>query len=242
MSELLVLQAIENGELTWDEQINISDYAYKISNHPGFASVKLKEEGSYTVKELFQAMAIHSANGATIALAEAVSGNEQAFVQQMNSTAQILGLKQTTFVNSTGLTNSDLGEYYSAGKPEDTNMMSASDLARLAAFIIEEYPDLLEVSKRREFDFQDETFGNSNWMLPGSEIDYLKNIDTEVTFDGIDGLKTGYTEIAGYCFTGTAMIGDRRFISVVMGTDNLEDRFLETKILFEEIKHKLHEN
>src|SRR5699024_8715692 len=136
MSELLVLEAIDDGIIHWKDEIQISEYAFTISNQPGFASVKLKKDKTYTVRELFYAMAIQSANGAAIALAEAVSGSEKEFVTSMNEKAKQLGLNDTVFVNSTGLTNHDLNGYYSTGSVDDTNKMSANDLAILAQTII----------------------------------------------------------------------------------------------------------
>ncbi len=236
MSELLVLEAIENGQLQWDDQIAISDYAYYISHQPGFATVELQQDTTYSVKELFTAMAVQSANGATIALAEAVGGNERDFVALMNEKAAELNLKDSIFVNSTGLTNSDLGDHISVGKPADSNKMSARDLAALATYTIDYYPELLETAKIKEFKLNDKTFSNSNWMLPGMKTDYIKE---DVTYPGVSGLKTGFTEDAGYCFTGSVEIEGERFISVVMGTPDLADRFMETKLLYEMMEKQI---
>ncbi|MGN8646826.1 D-alanyl-D-alanine carboxypeptidase family protein [Gracilibacillus sp. HCP3S3_G5_1] len=222
MSELLVLEAIDSGEIDWDSEVAISDYAYNISHHPGYASVDLTKEQRYTVKELFEAMAIHSANGATIALAEAVSGSEKHFVQQMNQRAQELQLENTEFVNSTGLDNLHLGDYYSVGSVEDTNTMSAHDLAMLAQYLIDRYPELLTIIERPEYRMNDRSYRNTNWMLEG-----------ELAFAGVDGLKTGYTDLAGYCFTGTIEREGVRLISVVMGTSSEIARFTETTALYE---------
>src|SRR5699024_10385260 len=115
----------------------ISDYADFISNHPGIASVHLQKKQKYTVRELFHAMAIRSANGAAIALAEAVSGSEKAFVKEMNQMADSLGLTQSHFVNSSGLNNKDLGKYSATGGRRDTKMMSARDVAVLAKTLIQ---------------------------------------------------------------------------------------------------------
>ncbi|WP_163581013.1 D-alanyl-D-alanine carboxypeptidase family protein [Gracilibacillus saliphilus] len=222
MTELLVLEAIENGELKWERDVEISDYAYTISRQPGYASVDLSKERDYTVAELFQAMAIHSANGATIALAEELAGSEEVFVQQMNQRAQELQLEDTQFVNSTGLDNLHLGDYYSVGSVDDTNMMSAQDLAKLAEHLITTYPELLETSNQPTYFLNNREYDNTNWMLKG-----------DLAFDGVDGLKTGYTDLAGYCFTGTVERNGVRLISVVMGTSSEIERFIETARLYE---------
>ncbi|MEI3613747.1 D-alanyl-D-alanine carboxypeptidase family protein [Pseudogracilibacillus sp. SO30301A] len=236
MTELLILEAIEEEVLRWEDTTKISDYAYTISNHPGFSSVLLEQDQTYTMEELFHAMAIRSANGATIALAEAMSGSEKEFVALMNERARELGLEDTHFVNSTGLTNDDLQGFHSTGLLDDKNMMSANDLATLTKYIIDRFPDLLEVTKLKEFDFQGETYTNSNWMLTGTEVDF---IDVDVTYDGVDGLKTGFTEEAGYGFTGTVQMGDVRVISVIIGTEEIEDRFLETIMLYEAVEEQM---
>lgn len=238
MTELLILEAIELGSLNWDDVIPISDYAYLISNYPGYASVQLRQDKDYTAKELFNAMAIRSANGATIALAEAVGMNEKHFVTQMNEKAKQLELHDTNFVNSTGLTNIDLLKYHSVGTTADSNMMSARDLAILAKHILNNFPELIEVTQRTELNFQDKTYANSNAMLPGLLIDWLNE---DLTFQGVDGLKTGFTGDAGYGFTGTVKINERRFISVIIDTEEYEDRFVETKTLYNAILEQLEE-
>ena len=238
MTELLILEAVEEGILRWEDTTEISEYAFVTSNHPGLSSVLLRQDEVYTIQELFHAMAIRSANGATIALAEARSGSEKEFVSLMNERAHELGLEDTYFVNSTGLTNDDLQGYHSTGSLDDKNMMSANDLAVLTKHVIERFPELLEITKKKEFGFQEKTYTNSNWMLPGTEVDF---IDIDVTYDGVDGLKTGFTDEAGYGFTGTVQMNNTRVISVIIGTKEIEDRFLETIALYEAIKEQTRE-
>ncbi|GAB2534737.1 D-alanyl-D-alanine carboxypeptidase family protein [Gracilibacillus alcaliphilus] len=223
MTELLVLEAIEAGQINWEDEVTVSDYALAISNHPGFASVGLREDETYTVRELFAAMAIHSANGATIALAETVSGSEKEFVQAMNQKAAELGLEQSSFVNSSGLDNHLLGEYYSTGSADDTNTMSANDLASLAVYLLQQFPEVLEVMKQADYIKGDQSYPNTNRMLQG-----------ELAYNGVGGLKTGYTDIAGYCFTGTVERDGIQLISVVTGTSSEMQRFADTAALYDE--------
>ncbi|MCZ0702378.1 D-alanyl-D-alanine carboxypeptidase (penicillin-binding protein 5/6) [Natronobacillus azotifigens] len=230
MSELIVLEAIEAGELDWETDVTISDYAYAISHHPGYASVHLVKDQTYTVDELFQAMAIHSANGATIALAEAVSGSEELFVQQMNQRANELGLEASIFVNSTGLDNRHLGEFFSVGTIDDTNKMSAQDLATLARYLINHHPSLLAITSQPQYLANNREYINTNLML-ADHVSYL----------GVDGLKTGYTNLAGYGFTGTVEQNGVRLVSVVMGTDSIMQRFIETEKLYEQAFHQLNQ-
>jgi len=230
MVEYLALQAIAQNRLSWNSRVPVSHYAYYVSSHPGFAHVPLQEGASYTVKELYDAMAIDSANGAAVALAKKIGGTEKHFVGMMNQTAGEMGLDHTHFVNGTGLNNKDLGKYYSVGSPTDENKMSARDLAHLARNLIQKYPEVLNISKKAVAVFNENQtkaykYYNTDWMLPGRGIE-------DVSYSGVDGLKTGYTEEAGYCFTGTAIRSDVRMISVVMGTQTKKARFKETMKLF----------
>lgn len=225
MTELLVLEAIHNHKISWNQTVKISDYVNFISNHPGYASVHLQKGQPYTVRKLLDAMAIHSANGAAIALAETVAGSEKSFVTEMNAKAQQLGLTHSHFVNSSGLDNSDLGQYYSVGVPSDTNIMSANDLALLARQLIRTFPEILKVTVHSNVTINGQTYPNSNWMLPTLNRNNMG-------FAGVDGLKTGYTDVAGHCFVGTVQKNNKRFISVVMGASSSSEAFSETTRLY----------
>ncbi len=228
MSEYLVHEAVDKGKLKWDQKIKVSEYAYKVSQDASLSNVALENGGSYTVKELYEAMAIFSANGATIALAEAIAGKEVDFVKMMNDKSKELGLKNYKFVNSTGLTNKDLKGMHPEGTTADEeNKMSAKDVATLAQHLIKDYPKVLDTAKipKKEFRPEKEKFAmsNWNWMLKGLVKEY----------DGVDGLKTGSTPEAGDCFTGTVERNGMRFISVVIKTSSHTARFDETKKLYD---------
>lgn len=231
MSEYLVLEAVENGKITWDSQVTVSEFAHKISQDTSLSNVPLELGGKYTAKELYEAMAIYSANGATIALAEFIAGSESNFVKMMNEKGKELGLGegQYRFVNSTGLNNADLlGKHPDGTSETDENMMSASASAKLAFYILKEYPEVLETSKIPKKVFQEGgqypvNMDNWNWMLPSLVYQY----------EGMDGLKTGSTPTAGYCFTGTAKRGDFRLISVVIGSKSMQGRFDDTRKLLD---------
>lgn len=219
MTEALVLDSIQNGELNWEDSIVASGYAAQV----GGAEMGLVEGQTLMVKELFDAMAIHSANDATVALAEHVAGSEAEFVDRMNRKAQEIGLSdQTNFANSTGLPSDDLESYATAAAEGDT-VMTAEDVALLARYLIETHPEVLKVTKKASASLEGEPdlLRTTNEMLPGQRFGTKGN----------DGLKTGYTKQAGYCFTGTTVIDGRRFITVVMGASTPEARFEETKKL-----------
>ncbi len=133
----------------------------------------------------------------------------------MNEKAKQLQLSnQTSFVNATGL----------ADEKNEESQMTALDAAKLAQHLIKNYPNILEISKLTSFNLRGTTVNTTNKMLhPSNKILY---------FQGVDGFKTGFTDAAGYCFTGTAKQDGKRMISVVMGTSNSSQRFIETKKLF----------
>ncbi|QMV44284.1 D-alanyl-D-alanine carboxypeptidase family protein [Cohnella cholangitidis] len=222
MTELLVLDAVQAGELSWSEPVVASEYAAQV----GGAGMDLTAGQSATVKELFQAMAIHSANDATIALVEYIAGSEAEFVERMNVKAREIGLSENThFANATGLTSVDLDSFATAATDGET-MMTAEDVALLARNLIETHPEVLKVTKEASAfvavgNGKQTDLKTTNEMLPGQRFGTKGN----------DGLKTGYTERAGYCFTGTTVIDGRRFITVVMGASTPEARFEETKKL-----------
>ncbi|EJR00978.1 D-alanyl-D-alanine carboxypeptidase [Bacillus cereus MC118] len=229
MSEYLVNEAVAKGKLKWDQKVKVSEYAYNISQDRSLSNVPLRNGESYTVKELYEAMAIYSANGATIALAEAVAGKEVDFVKMMNDKSKEFGLKNYKFVNSTGLTNKDLKGHHPEGTtPDEENKMSARDVAILAQRLIQDFPKTLDIAKISKKVFREGTpdrieMPNWNWMLKGLIKEY----------EGVDGLKTGSTPEAGDCFTGTIERNGMRFISVVIKTKSHTARFDETKKLYD---------
>ncbi len=220
MTEYMVLEAVKEGKLKWDQKVKINEYVHKLSAAPGLSNVGLTQGEDYTVKELYEAMAIHSGNAATVALAEVLSGTEKNHVEKMNKKAAELGLKDYKFVNSSGLNNRDLLGQHPAGGPEEENVMSARSLARLAYLLLKDYPEVLDTASVPALKFRDgREYKNFNWMLPGLIYQY----------DGVDGLKTGSTDFAGYGFTATAMKNGQRFISVIMKADSKDSRFSETR-------------
>ncbi|GIO24003.1 D-alanyl-D-alanine carboxypeptidase family protein [Oceanobacillus sp. J11TS1] len=229
MTEYLVWEAVENGDISWDTTTEISDYAYSISADTSFSGVGLKQQQEYTVKELYEAMAINSDNATTIALAELIAGSEGNFVKMMNKKGEELGLPEFKFVNSTGLDNESLGDNYPEGTgPNDTNLLSARSAAILGTALVNDYPEALDISSIPTTEFDGQEIDNWNYMLD-HDAEYLK----QYHYEGVDGLKTGFTDLAGYCFTGTAERDGRRLISVVMKTTSDTERFEETAKLLD---------
>lgn len=228
MTEYLVLEKIKDGEIDWEDTTEISDYPYWISGNDDFSGVGLVQNKEYTVKSLYEAMAIYSDNGTSVALAELIAGSEGDFVKLMNEKAEEFGMTNSKFVNATGLDNETLdGRHPEGTKKDESNLMSARDAAILAYHIVNDHPEALEISSIPETDFDGQKIRNYNWMLK-HDASFLKPF----YYEGMDGLKTGNTELAGYTFTGTAERDDKRLIAVIMKTKNEEERFNETaKIL-----------
>ncbi len=232
MSEYLILEAVANGRISWEQSVPISDHVRQLSLYRALSNVPLRQDEVYSVKELYESVAIYSANASTIAIAELIAGSETAFVQMMNDKAEELGLEDYKFVNTTGLNNRDLLGNHPAGGSEEENMMSARSTALLAYHLLKDYPEVLDTAsiptKWFKEDTEDRIFmENWNWMLPG--VPQGQNLK----YEGIDGLKTGYTREAKNAFTGTAKRGDTRLISVVMRTESRDARFNETRKLLD---------
>lgn len=221
MTELLVLEAIASKQHTWDENVSVSHYAAGI---PG-SQMGIEAGESYSLKQLFDSLIIHSANDAAVAIAEHLSGSETEFVRLMNAKAKAIGLSnKTVYANASGLTSDDLQDFPEAASSSNT-MMTAQDAAKLTRWLLQNYPDVLEVSSQKEIALPQRqvSLRTTNLMLPGEAHAYR----------GADGFKTGYTRQAGYCFTGTAQRGGSRLISVVMGADDSDERFTETRKLLD---------
>lgn len=223
MTELLILDGIRSGSHTWDEKVTVSSSA---SQAPG-KGLGLSQGEKVTLRELFISMSVYSANDATIALAEHFAGTEEEFVQRMNRKAKQIGLStRTSFRNATGV--DDHSRIPSTpGLFAQGNRMTANDTAKLAAHLINQHPEILNISSLSQFKLagRDLYLSNPNWMLPSLGGPY--------SYEGTDGLKAGYTDSAGYCFTGTAEKGGTRLIAVVLGTHSIEARFEETRELFD---------
>ena len=216
MTEYIVLNEIKNGRMKWEDIISVHPEA--ANTDPSESQIYLAAGDQHSVRDLYIAMAVGSANDATKALAIQVSGSLDAFIEKMNATAAELGLSTAHFTSVTGF--------------EDTTVMSAGDIARLSRHILLEHPDFLEFSSIQEYKFRErdtKPMVNFNYML-GSNVnnEFLKHL----AYEGVDGMKTGFINAAGYNFTGTVKKGDIRYISVVMDTATKDARFYETAKLY----------
>ena len=223
--EYILFEEIAAGNISWDKEVSVSDHAYQVSQNYELSNVPLRSDDTYTIKELYEAMAIYSANGATIAIAEAIAGSEPEFVDRMIETVESFGVTDATLVNATGLNNKYLQDnLYPGSSDSDENMMSARSAAIIANHILTDYPEILEIASTPTKTFREGTVDavnmvNWNWMLPGMLFER----------ENVDGLKTGTTDLAGATFAGTAKEDGRRLITVVLNSgDDKSTRFVET--------------
>ncbi|MDO7908709.1 D-alanyl-D-alanine carboxypeptidase family protein [Paenibacillus sp. JX-17] len=224
MTEYIVADQIKQGKHKWSDVVTVGENAAQSIG----SRIFLAKGDQHTIEQLYIAMAVGSANDATVALAEYISGSEENFVKLMNETAKKMGMKNTVFINSTGLDRADMPAKYRPDTDKET-LMTARDASILATRIIQDHPDFNKYTTIQNYKFRDRDASpivNWNWMLEAN-----KNVTNfkQFAYEGLDGLKTGHTSNAGNCFTGTAVRNGVRLISVVFGADTEAHRFTETK-------------
>lgn len=230
MTIYLTLQAIKEGKLSWSQKVTAPAAAIANTSNSEFANVPLLKGHRYTIRQLYQATLIESANGAAMTLAQAVGGKQKTFIDEMNAQARQWHLTATHFYTSCGLANQDVGNLaYPGASGKAQNYASAQAVATIAQHLITDFPQVLQTTKIRTMNFVDgskvTTMTNWNKMLPGQPYASRRFV--------LDGLKTGTTDEAGACFTGTTVIKNRRVITVVLGADNDEARFRQTEKLLD---------
>ncbi len=228
----LTLTALKNKKLTWQTKIEPAPAIIKVANNSEYSNVPLKKGHLYTIRQLFQATLIESANGAAMCLAQAVAGSQQAFVKKMRAQLKDWGINDAKIYTVCGLPNGNLGkDAYPGINKNAENTMSAKDMAIVAKKLISTYPAVLKTTRIAHMNFKDgkktTPMANFNWMLKG-----LSQYDPTLK---VDGLKTGTTDAAGACFTGTIKKEGSRIITVVMGARHRDGtdpaRFIQTKKL-----------
>ncbi|HPT86722.1 MAG TPA: D-alanyl-D-alanine carboxypeptidase family protein [Bacillota bacterium] len=203
MTMLLIMEAVESGRIGWDEKIVTS----KAAAGMGGSQIYLKEGEEMTLREMFKAIAVVSANDASTAIAEHLYGSDIDFVEAMNNRAQKLKLKNTHFANETGL-------------PDPEHYSSAYDLAVISRELLK-YPEVLKFT--------------SIWMDSLRDGKFILRNTNELirVYRGADGLKTGHTSEAKYCLAATAKKGDFRLLSVILGAESDAARVAQTKRLLD---------
>lgn len=207
MTLLLSFEAIDRGELSYDELIPVSDRASGM----GGSQVFLRSGLSYRAEELLKSIAVCSANDSCVAMAERVAGSEEAFLERMNARARELGMENTLFANCTGL-------------PKEPQYSCAKDVAAMLHELLmhEKYFELTKI-------------WTENFRHPDGGETLITNTNKLIRFyKGCDGGKTGFTNEAGFCLAATAKRGEMRLISVVIGAENAKSRNACVSTLFDE--------
>ena len=187
---IIIMEKLNNGDITLDEVVTVS----KNASGMGGSQIYLETGEKMSIRDLIKGITMASANDATVAMAERIAGSESKFVEMMNAKVKDLGLKNTHFVNSTGL---DENEHYS----------SAYDMAIIAKELLK-YEQILDFTSVYE-DYLREDTDNKFWLVNTNKLVRL--------YEGADGLKTGFTDNAGYCMAVTAKRKDMRLLAIVLG-------------------------
>ncbi|MEI5907120.1 D-alanyl-D-alanine carboxypeptidase family protein [Bacillus spongiae] len=205
MTMILIMEAIERGQIKWEDKVRTSEYAASM----GGSQIFLEPGEEMTVKKMLEGIAIGSANDASVAMAEFIAGSEENFVKIMNEKVATLGLKDTKFQNPTGL-------------PADDHYSSSHDMAMMAKELLK-YPEITNFTGTYESYLRENT-EKKFWLVNTNKLVRF--------YDGVDGLKTGFTSEAKYCLTATAKKGNMRVIAVVFGVPTPKERNAEvTKML-----------
>ncbi len=200
MTSYVAAQELERGTVNLDDEVEISVKAWRMEGSRMF----IREGTRVRLEDLLRGIVIQSGNDASVAVAEHIAGSEEAFTDVMNQYAQRLGMKDTHFMNSTGL-------------PDENHYTTASDLVKLTAELINSFPEHYKMYAEKSFTYGDIRQPNRNRLL--------------MRDNSVDGVKTGHTEAAGYCLVASAVRGDMRLISVVMGAASEEARAVESQKL-----------
>ena len=208
MTMLLVMEAIDSGKIGWDDTVTASETAAA----KGGSQIYLKVGETMTVSDMVKSIAVSSANDCACAMAEHLAGSETGFVEQMNQRAEELGMKDTNFVNCTGLDDA----------PEAAqHKTSAHDIALMSRELLKNHPDIKKFTTIWMDTVRDGAFG-------------LANTNKMVRFySGCTGLKTGFTSGAGYCLSAAAERDGMELIAVVMGSATSQERFAACKSMLD---------
>lgn len=217
MTYFVLKDNIASGKLKMEDEVEISKTAASTEG----SSLDLFPGDKMKIKDLVDGLMVVSGNDAAVAIAEAVAGSEKEFVNLMNEKAKELSLTNSTFINASGLTDSS-GE---------ANKMSSKDIFEMARALIQKYPEVLEFSKIRVLEQPFRKFKRESTIPLVGEV------------EGVDGLKTGYTDEAGYCLVSTMKTKkgntDFRIISVLMGAKTKEERNQYMKDLLDFVKKNI---
>jgi len=208
MTMLLIMEAIDAGQIGWNDSVTASEAAAA----KGGSQIYLKVGETMSVSDMVKSIAVSSANDCACAMAEHLAGSEGAFVDKMNARAKELGMNDTTFVNCTGLDD---------GEGAENHKTSAYDIALMSRQLLKNHPDIKKYTTIWMDTVRDGSFG-------------LSNTNKMVRFySGTTGLKTGFTAAAGYCLSASAQREGMELIAVVMGSETSQQRFAACKSMLD---------
>ena len=208
MTMLLIMEAIDTGRIRWEDMVTASEAAAA----KGGSQIYLKVGETMSVSDMVKSIAVSSANDCACAMAEHIAGSEGAFVEMMNARAEELGMKDTHFVNCTGLDDSEEAK---------THLTSAHDIAVMSRQLLRYHPDIKKFTTIWMDTVRNGTFG-------------LSNTNKMVRFySGATGLKTGFTSGAGYCLSASAEREGMELVAVVMGCETSKERFAACKSMLD---------
>ncbi|WP_220752225.1 D-alanyl-D-alanine carboxypeptidase family protein [Apilactobacillus xinyiensis] len=227
----MVLNEIHSHKLNWNDKVSISKDLQSFSLDNTYANVPLVSGHTYTIKQLYEAALVYSANGAALALGNKISNNDpNKLVKMMYFEAKKMGIRNAKFYNACGLKNGEVGSMgIKTASYDSENVMSAKDLAILASHLINQYPEVLNITKQKSINFNGKKLSNWDLMLNG-ESQAIPGIK-------VDGLKTGTSNAGGANFVGTGVNQGHRIVTVVMHAKNDYTydpaRFIETSKLMQ---------
>ena len=208
MTMLLIMEAIDSGKISWDDTVTVSETAAA----KGGSQIYLKVGETMSVSDMLKSVAVSSANDCACALAEHIAGSESAFVEKMNIRAAQLGMKDTHFVNCTGLDDDENAKEH---------LTSAYDIAIMSRELMLNHPDIQKFTTIWMDTIRNGAFG-------------LSNTNKLVRFyPGATGLKTGFTSSAGYCLSATAQRDGLSLIAVILGSKTSQERFAGCKAMLD---------
>ena len=202
VAQIIILEEIENNKIHWNDKVTVS----KNASDMGGSQIYLEAGEEMSVEDLMKGISVASGNDATVAMAEYISGNESKFVERMNKKVKELGLKNTHFVNCTGL-------------DEENHYSSSYDMAMIARELVINHKEILKFSSIYE-DYLRENTDHKFWLVNTNKL--------ISQYEGTDGLKTGHTDNAGYCLAATVKKNNLRLIGIVLGEKNSKIRNQET--------------
>ena len=202
MTAYIIEYELARGNLSLEDKVNISEKAWRMEGSRMF----IREGTQVKLEDIMRGIIIQSGNDASVAAAEHIAGSESAFADLMNQHAQLLGMQNTHFVNSTGF-------------PAEDHYSSAHDIAKLSRATILQFPENFSMYSEKNFTYNNIRQPNRNKLLWRDKT--------------VDGLKTGHTEAAGFCLAATAVRNGTRLITVVMGTNSDTARAVESQKLLD---------